>query len=177
VPQIRLLTTQHSSADIIRLWLQRSGTTVPLDIEIFLRVNKSTPDPVSRPRAASPSWGPPFPIHAGVAAHYVIPHPPHPSTAMPILPPAHTPIIVPPSPSHHDMWTSPPHPPNETSLPMSRTSMHWGHIAFYYLVEQMHRWERFVFRFDKQFSSMAALKCITGVFQLCFITQHVLITK
>jgi hypothetical protein len=40
--------------------------------------------------------------------------------------------------------------------------MHWGHIAMFYLVGQIHRWERFVFRFDKQFSSMAALKSITG---------------
>jgi hypothetical protein len=40
--------------------------------------------------------------------------------------------------------------------------MHWGHIAFFYLVEQMHRWERFVFRFDKQFTSMGALKAING---------------
>lgn len=40
--------------------------------------------------------------------------------------------------------------------------MHWGHIAFFYLVEQMHRWERFVFRFDKQFASLSALKGING---------------
>ena len=43
-----------------------------------------------------------------------------------------------------------------------RKNMHWGHIAFYYLVEQMHRWERFVFRFDKQFASIGALKAIEG---------------
>ncbi len=43
-----------------------------------------------------------------------------------------------------------------------RKNMHWGHIAFYYLVEQMHRWERFVFRFDKQFTSIGALKAIEG---------------
>jgi hypothetical protein len=44
----------------------------------------------------------------------------------------------------------------------SRTSAHWGHVAVFYLVEQMHRWERFVFRFDKQFASMAALRSING---------------
>lgn len=44
----------------------------------------------------------------------------------------------------------------------SKGSMHWGHIAFYYLTEQMHRWERFVFRFDKQFHSISALKSIVG---------------
>ena len=40
--------------------------------------------------------------------------------------------------------------------------MHWGYIAFYYLMQQMHRWERFVFRFDRQFSSINALKTMTG---------------
>ena len=44
----------------------------------------------------------------------------------------------------------------------SRSSMHWGHIAFYYLTEQMHRWERFVFRFDKRFVSVDALKSVIG---------------
>ena len=44
-----------------------------------------------------------------------------------------------------------------------RKNMHWGHIAFYYLVEQMHRWERFVFKFDKQFASIGALKAIEGM--------------
>lgn len=44
----------------------------------------------------------------------------------------------------------------------SRTSMHWGHIAFFYLTQQMHRWERFVFRFDRRFSSVDALKSILG---------------
>ncbi|KAF8641799.1 hypothetical protein AX16_009780 [Volvariella volvacea WC 439] len=40
--------------------------------------------------------------------------------------------------------------------------MHWGHIVFFYLVEQMHRWERFIFRFDKIFSSIRALRSISG---------------
>lgn len=40
--------------------------------------------------------------------------------------------------------------------------MHWGHIAFFYLAEQMHRWERFVFRFDKHFTSISALKALAG---------------
>ena len=44
----------------------------------------------------------------------------------------------------------------------NRGSIHWGHIAFYYLAEQMHRWERFVFRFDKRFASTDALKSIIG---------------
>ena len=43
-----------------------------------------------------------------------------------------------------------------------KKNTHWGHIAFFYLVEQMHRWERFVFRYDRQFSSAGALKAIEG---------------
>lgn len=39
---------------------------------------------------------------------------------------------------------------------------HWGHIAFFYLMEQMHRWERFVFRFDRQFGSINAIKTIAS---------------
>ena len=42
--------------------------------------------------------------------------------------------------------------------------MHWGYIAFFYLMQQMHRWERFVFRFDRQFASIHALKTMTGAF-------------
>ena len=48
----------------------------------------------------------------------------------------------------------------------STHSTHWGYIAFFYLVEQMHRWERFVFRFDKQFPSIQALKSISGMHSL-----------
>ncbi|KAJ7923916.1 hypothetical protein B0H13DRAFT_1706905 [Mycena leptocephala] len=87
--KIRLLTNQSSSPDTIRLWLERSGPTIPLDIEIYLRVESC-------------------------------------ETGQ--------------------------HPPN----------LHWGHIAMYYLVQQMRRWERFIFRFDKGFESIAALNFITG---------------
>ncbi|KNZ73251.1 hypothetical protein J132_08019, partial [Termitomyces sp. J132] len=102
---IRLITTQHASADTIRLWLERSGDTVPLDIEIFLRVT---------------------------------------------------------SPSISDQWLSMHHPGDRPTARQSRSSLHWGHIAIYYLAEQMHRWERFIFRFDKQFASLSALKSISG---------------
>jgi F-box-like len=160
--QIRLVTTQNSSADTIRLWLERSGDTVPLDIEIFLRVNGASSEPTSRARSVSPSPWAPYPHPGGSAsATYVIAQPSHTGMAIPILPPSHTPIIIPPSPSHHDSWSSPPHP-SSPQPPQSKSGMHWGHIAIFYLVQQMYRWERFVFRFDKQFSSMAALKSITG---------------
>lgn len=136
---------------------------MPLDIEIFLRITKSSSESSSRPRrSSSPTmWPLPFSHHHGVTTHYVIPHPPHPPATFPILPPAHTPIIVPPSPGNHDSWSTS-HSSSERVTSSSRTSMHWGHVAIYYLVEQMHRWERFVFRFDKQFASMAALKSIIG---------------
>lgn len=162
--QIRLITTQNSSADTIRLWLERSGDSVPLDIEIYLRVTKSQSETAARPRRSSspPTWALSFPPHHGLSTHYVIPHPTHTIATLPILPPAHTPIIIPPSSVAHDPWGVPSLPSQERLGPSSKTSMHWGHIAIYYLVEQMHRWERFVFRFDKQFTSMGALKSITG---------------
>ncbi|KAG2151140.1 uncharacterized protein EDB93DRAFT_1275807 [Suillus bovinus] len=154
--KIRLVTNQSATADTIRLWLERSGDKVPLDIEIYLRVNGvSNEGSSNRTRPASPTpWlHPPSP-----PPHYVIPHPP--GTAM-LLPPAHTPIIVPQSPSHHDSWGSPP-PPSSRNTPQAQRNAHWGHIAIFYLIEQMHRWQRFVFRFDRQFPSMSALKSIAG---------------
>ena len=76
---------------------------------------------------------------------------------------------VPPSPPHtHATEWDPPMlmTPERSTLSQQRLrkNMHWGHIAFYYLVEQMHRWERFVFKFDKQFASIGALKAIEGMF-------------
>ena len=44
-----MVTTQDSSADIIRLWLERSGHNTPLDIEIFLK-SSSTPTNASGSR-------------------------------------------------------------------------------------------------------------------------------
>ncbi|KAF5383174.1 hypothetical protein D9615_004893 [Tricholomella constricta] len=167
---IRLLTTQHASADTIRLWLERSGDTVPLDIEIFLRVTSSgsASESSSRRRRRSrsrtpspPPWSLSF-AHNGVASHYVIPPSPLSPPGITILPPAQTPIILPPSPGGlHDTWLSP-HHSDDRHTHSSRSSLHWGHIAIYYLAEQMHRWERFIFRFDKQFTSMGALKSISG---------------
>ena len=166
--QIRLLTTQHSSADTIRLWLERSGESVPLDIEIFLRVarpgSEATP-PCPRRVASSPLLAPITPpwntsSHQQVAPQYMIPHAPPPASV------ANVTIVMPPSPpSHQDSWSTggnTSHGHDRSPNAISRSSMHWGHIAFFYLVEQMHRWERFIFRFDKQFTSMGALKAING---------------
>ena len=171
--QIRLVTTQSSSADTIRLWLERSGRKVPLDIEIFLRVknnnNNNNIEPIPRTRSASPSstWSyhapapPPFtvsttPTTAGPSSQ---------ANAPISVPPSLPPSQVPPAPHHHihDSWGSPPPPSlNITCANAGKGSAHWGHIAIFYLVAQMHRWRRFVFRFDKQFASMVALKSIAG---------------
>ncbi|KAF9525428.1 hypothetical protein CPB83DRAFT_549151 [Crepidotus variabilis] len=157
--KIRLLTTQHASADTIRLWLERSGDSVPLDIEVFLRIGRARPmteSPSSRgTRSASISgsstWNLTPALHPPTS--HVIVHPPHPP---PPLGNAQT-VTSSSVASHNDTWG-----PDRSANAVSRVSMHWGHIAFFYLVEQMHRWERFVFRFDKQFTSMGALKSITG---------------
>lgn len=151
------MTNQSASPDTIRLWLERSGDKVPLDIEIYLRVSGSSAEPSGRARASSPTpWIPPPP---SPPPHYVLPHPPPGSI---LLPPAQTPIIVPQSPSHHDTWGASPPPPSSRSCPQTQRNTHWGHIAIFYLIEQMHRWQRFVFRFDKQFPSISALKSING---------------
>lgn len=157
------MTNQSASPDTIRLWLERSGRALPLDIEIFLRVNPQfgSDDHGVPPISRSPSpagWTIVPPPHG--MAHYVYQHAHtgHPN-AIQILPPSHTPaIIVSPNPQHHP-WASP--------SPPCEPSGHWGHIVFYYLVQQMRRWERFVFRYDKQFPTIAALKSIAGTSYPC----------
>ncbi|OSD04503.1 hypothetical protein PYCCODRAFT_1353773, partial [Trametes coccinea BRFM310] len=194
--KIRLVTTQASSAETIRLWLERSGRSVPLDIEIIL---KSSPGPVhaalldglSRRRYLSvpqgvagdpwvpgaPGWATPPPLaHGGAGGMHLqltvqVP--------VPVMVPAndgggggaaglHPPTDAPHTHGHGHEWEVPPllQQQQQRNGPLSqqrlRKNMHWGHIAFYYLVDQMHRWERFVFRFDKQFASFGALKSIEG---------------
>ncbi|KAI0042824.1 hypothetical protein FA95DRAFT_1634863 [Auriscalpium vulgare] len=166
---IRLVTSPNASADTIRLWLERSGSRIPLDIEIFLQVQApGASATTSRPRARSPSPWPYLSNPPTATTHYVqIPGAVPPSTSIQIIPTANPTIVLPPSPPHHDVIFGSP-PPVSASLPamtppsQSRASSHWGHIAIFYLVEQMHRWERFVFRFDKQFASWHALKSISG---------------
>ncbi len=187
--QIRLVTSHASSAETIRLWLERSGRTVPLDIEIVLR-SHPTADGLSRrrylslppPHAAGDPWvtgggwttPPPLlhtaaaPAAGGTALHLQIGGAHQSVHMVPVqaVVPADTVGPVPPSPSHTSEWDMPPLLANpERTMPSQqrlRKNMHWGHIAFYYLVEQMPRWERFIFKFDKQFLSIAALKAIEG---------------
>ncbi|KAJ6614761.1 hypothetical protein B0H10DRAFT_1802848 [Mycena sp. CBHHK59/15] len=171
--KIRLFTNQSSSPDTIRLWLERSGPSVPLDIEIYLRVVQSTEPHL-----------PPFPRRRRheVLAHTFVSATPSPlfgtgplATTSHLLVPHFTPSVTPfivPQPTihhHHAGWESPPpmsmfQSPHDAlgGASSAPPNLHWGHIAVYYLVQQMHRWERFVFRFDKGFGSIAALKSITG---------------
>ncbi|RPD80769.1 hypothetical protein L226DRAFT_452719 [Lentinus tigrinus ALCF2SS1-7] len=188
--KIRLITSHASSAETIRLWLERSGRTVPLDIEIILR-SHPTADGLSRrrylslppPHAAGDPWvagggwttpppvlhNPPAPAAGGTAVHLQIGGAHQSVHMVPVqaVVPADTVGPAPSSPPPHPSeWDMPPLLANpERTIPSQqrlRKNMHWGHIAFYYLVEQMHRWERFVFRFEKQFLSIAALKAIEG---------------
>ncbi|KAJ7937595.1 hypothetical protein B0H13DRAFT_2176493 [Mycena leptocephala] len=151
--KIRLFTNQSSSPDTIRLWLERSGPTVPLDIEIYLRVVQSSETgPVS-----------PYPHRRRheYLTHTFLSPPGH--LLVPSSMPSVTPFMPQPAlPPHHHGWDSPTPMFHGQPESVSPPHLHWGHIAVYYLVRQMHRWERFVFRFDKGFGSIAALKSITG---------------
>jgi hypothetical protein len=177
------VTTQNSSPDTVRLWLERSGPKVPLDIEIFLHnQNQHSSDerPTRRrvqPRAPTPPWdghvwgdwvgqtpGSPDGHDHGGGQPYV-------QGALQYMPVVITQPNTPPLPptiniphdNHHSSSTTLPAWRQISQTSRTRGSTHWGHIAFYYLSEQMHRWSRFVFRFDRQFSSISALKSITGM--------------
>ncbi|KAJ7274869.1 hypothetical protein C8J57DRAFT_1714611 [Mycena rebaudengoi] len=151
--KIRLVTNQTASPDTIRLWLERSGSLVPLDIEIYLRVS---------PSECAASAASPYPSRGGdkpSSSTRSPPRPPRPCLARRRrihlhLVPTVTPFIVPQPSALH--WEAPP------GHDGAAANQHWGHIAVFYLVQQMHRWQRFVFRFDKGFSSLSALKSITG---------------
>lgn len=158
-----MVTTPHSSPDTIRLWLERAGPAVPLDIEIYLRVasGETTSTAVAR-RHRSPSFpvSAPQPLILGNASHMVLPSLTQMHSSGSLLLPQ--PIVT-----SADIWGSPPSfifGPERlaSSVSSSSSPQHWGHIAVYYLVQQMHRWERFVFRYDKPFKSVEALRTIAG---------------
>ncbi|KAF8526626.1 hypothetical protein BU17DRAFT_82788 [Hysterangium stoloniferum] len=162
--KVRLETTQNDSADTIRLWLERSGASCPLDIEITLQVLPPlSPTVKTRCRARSHSYAPlPSPPLSWTAVQVHQHGPVNIGTGggvMQYIPPGvfpPPPVLVSPPHSHHGS----PSPPSASSS--TRSVAHWGHIAMYYLTQQMHRWERFVFKFDKSFPSIASLKSITG---------------
>jgi hypothetical protein len=166
--QIRLITSPTSSPELIRLWLERSGHTVPLDIEIYLRVTDQCPTTTAsllnanqrRRRRSSGNLSAGFPVWTGSNAA-TAPAPLH--TTSPLPPLAH---LTSNSAGTGSMVVSGPPPysqdPGPSLAVINRPSIHWAHIAFYYLVEQMPRWERFIFRYDKAFKSMTALASIAG---------------
>ncbi|GJE86635.1 F-box protein [Phanerochaete sordida] len=185
--KIRLVTTQNSSPDTVRLWLERSGTKAPLDIEIFLHTpressshhhhhhRRSSTSTLSTVSAWDAPWwendlpgatpAPETPTHGTGPGYLHIPPngPPHfvPATAVPPSPPLHHHVHGGATPIYHEVL----HVPSWRRVSQasgSSSGMHWGYIAFYYLMQQMHRWERFVFRFDRQFTSINALKTMIG---------------
>lgn len=75
----------------------------------------------------------------------------------PAHPPAPPGVILLSGPSRHSR--------DKNKYQVSRTTAaQWAHVTMFYLTEQMHRWRRFVFRFDRQFASIGALKAISGMF-------------
>ncbi|KAF8900330.1 hypothetical protein CPB85DRAFT_1377490 [Mucidula mucida] len=158
--KMRLQTTPSKAPETVRLWLQRSGSTVPLDIEIHLRVKQPSLDAYpSRRRSglSSPSESlyavPGYFAGPSTGPQYIL-------TTHGTLPPA-TPFII-SSPSSPDIWAPPSPPPFSGRGSRTDGNTPWGFVALYYLAEQMYRWERFVFKYDRQFSSISALKYITG---------------
>ncbi|TFK41790.1 hypothetical protein BDQ12DRAFT_396590 [Crucibulum laeve] len=94
-----------------------------------------------------------------MTGHFIMAPPPMPPP-LSILPAGSMSLVLPQTPpTSHNTWEL---PSEQVEKPKSQSAMHWGHIAIFYLVQQMHRWERFIFQFDKQFTSMSALKSITG---------------
>jgi hypothetical protein len=215
--QIRLVTTPHTpSAETIRLWIERSGKDIPLDIEIYVRVPLASVDSAGNsdlPLTSSvfslskkqrkrlrqlaavnslPGYGgAPYPPHIG--ANAAVKNAPR--GDLKVLPPSTTPPIVPSnqisdnflgSGGIYDRYgvqhafssagargfvtSGPGSSPVMNSLGGDGTSeadrrdhvSHWGHVAIFYLVQEMKRWERFVFRFERSFSSMSALRNING---------------
>lgn len=165
---MRLVTTLNSSPDTVRLWLERSGSIIPLDIEIYLHI----PVPAKKRRRAAtpvPAYSPPpiteFFFHNPPTPTYVVPpvvpHPPVFHLGMH----NNIPNLPPPATAHEHTYIGPvTHWRTSRSKPQSPTNSSWGHIVLFYLSEQMHRWKRFVFRFDRQFDSMSALKNITRMY-------------
>ncbi|KAJ4484343.1 hypothetical protein C8J55DRAFT_510353 [Lentinula edodes] len=122
--RIRLVTKLDDSADVIRLWMERAGHSMPLDIEIYLRVPQIK---AAIPAECGSS------VLAPIAANR--------------RPRRRTGALM------DDGGYSP---------PVGNGSESWGHVAVFYLKQQMPRWKRFVFRYDRVFSSLAAFKGISG---------------
>ncbi|TFK49494.1 hypothetical protein OE88DRAFT_1713648 [Heliocybe sulcata] len=147
--KIRLVTDETTSPDVLRLWLERSGMTIPLDVEIYVRATRNAQAP-SRSRSGSPVPAWMAPPHAQPVGTITYVH---------AGPGGHGPIQVFPMPGA--IQPGPPgSPPLTPRASRNGSDEHWGHIAFFYLVQEIKRWERFIFRFDKHFASIGALRSI-----------------
>ncbi|KAG8965105.1 hypothetical protein FRC03_000911 [Tulasnella sp. 419] len=142
-------TTALCPADTLRLWIERSGSHVPLDIDITLKAvpgtlttqDKSAVIPRRRffgnsaTQAHLPSlWNA---VNNGGATHTSL------------------------SPPHGAYASSSTTKPDEAD-PNAGAAASWGHIVFYYLVAQLHRWRRFRFIFGTPFPSLKAIDTIQG---------------
>ncbi|KXN82753.1 hypothetical protein AN958_02192 [Leucoagaricus sp. SymC.cos] len=173
--KIRLITTPTSSPELVRLWIERSGQSVPLDIEIYLRVVEHPTAPQTpslnasffdahrrRGRRSSGSGGSlpaaswsSFASHNGIMTHYM-----HPGA---LITPSQSSTVANGQGSTSASGENREQVANGgVVIAIAKPNTSWAHIAFYYLVEQMPRWERFVFRYDKAFKSMTALASISG---------------
>lgn len=126
--RIRLVTSldDENSANIVRLWIERAGPSMLLDIEIYLRVPAS--------RASIPADCAAPMLHSGPGAMAMARR----------------------ARRRLDDLTG--------SVPVGNGSESWGHVVVFYLKQQMHRWKRLVFRYDRVFSSLSAFKSISGGF-------------
>ncbi|KAG8906196.1 hypothetical protein FRB99_007412 [Tulasnella sp. 403] len=139
-------TTAACPAEIIRLWLERSGTTTPLDIDITLTRAPGTNVVVDKPISASRRRL----LHT---SHHHLPslwnavgsHNGHPHNSL--------------SPPHGAYSSTPNKNEDESS---TGAAMAWGYIVFDYLVRQLPRWRRFRFLFSAPFPSIKALDEIKG---------------
>ena len=167
--RIRLQTSFDSSPEIIRLWLERSGDRLPLDIEIFAKVGDQAVGPNSNGQGRR-RWRTSSTAAMLMAGWNVTHHGSQQQQHDVSLPPPPPPPLVQShltsnaSSSRHSSCapSSSTSTSTSTSTSSSRTAPHWAHMAVFYLTEHIQRWERFVFRFDRMFASAAALRSISS---------------
>ncbi|KAG9011350.1 hypothetical protein FRB94_008634 [Tulasnella sp. JGI-2019a] len=136
-------TTTLCPADTIRLWLERSGTRTPLDINITLNRPAGSTSLFDRAAAAA--------TRRRHLAHHANQYLPSLFNSMSA---GYTSYSSPPSSYSSSLR------PEDDAQPGSGAA--WGHIVFHYLVAQLHRWRRFRFIFSTPFPSVKALDSIRG---------------
>lgn len=162
------MTATHENPEIIRVWIERSKTNVPLDIEIFLEVPLSH-HRLRRPPPSPPGWSPPMDgwYNDSPPTPPLVPSSVQSQSSnslklgmhneIPQLQP-HQSNIIATIARYNDSTSS----NNANKHTHSTVSGSWGHIVFFYLSQQMHRWKRFVFRFERKFDSLKALQYLSG---------------